>query len=102
MTDIAYSTPMPDRPAEKRVSDRSAVLAPWLLLTQRFGDVTAYTRSPAEGRWRGDRTHIEDVVVFEVLCRELDRHWWNAYQQRLENDFRQQSVVIRAEPALLF
>jgi len=71
-------------------------------LTQRFGGVTSYTRSPAEGRWRGDRTHIEDVVVFEVLCNDLDRHWWNAYRQRLENDFRQQSVAIRAEPALLF
>ncbi len=32
MTDVAYSTPVPDRPAEERVSDRSAVLAPWLLL----------------------------------------------------------------------
>jgi len=70
-------------------------------LTQRFGGVTTYTRSPAEGRWRGDRTHIEDVVVFEVLCNDLDRHWWNAYRQRLEGDFRQQSVLIRAEPALL-
>ncbi len=128
MTD-AFSTPVPDRPADERVSVRSAVLAPWLLLgiglagvtsrdsqpiasrafeivkedlTQRFGGVTAHTRSPAEGRWRADRTHIEDVVAFEVLCNDLDRHWWNAYRQRLENDFRQQSVVIRAEPALLF
>ena len=71
-------------------------------LTQRFGGVTTYTRSPAESRWRVDRTHIEDVVVFEVLCNDLDRHWWNAYRQRLESDFRQQSVVVRAEPALLF
>ncbi len=71
-------------------------------LTQRFGGVTAYTRSSAERRWLADRTHVEDVVVFEVLCSELDRHWWNAYRQRIENGFRQQSVVIRAKPALLF
>ena len=48
-------------------------------LTQRFGGVTTYTRSPAERRWRGDRTHIDDVVVFEVLCNDIDRHWWNVY-----------------------
>lgn len=71
-------------------------------LTQRFGGVATYTRSPAESRWRVDRTHIDDVVVFEVLCNDIDRHWWNAYRQRLESDFRQQSIVIRAEPALLF
>ncbi len=71
-------------------------------LTQRFGGVATYTRSPAESRWRGDRTHIDDVVVFEVLCNDIDRHWWNAYRQRLESDFRQQSIVVRAEPALLF
>ena len=71
-------------------------------LTQRFGGVVTYTRSHAEGRWRGDRTHIDDVVVFEVLCNDIDRHWWNAYRQRLEDSFHQQSVVIRAEPALLF
>ncbi len=32
MTDVACSTPVPDRPTEERVSDRGAVLAPWLLL----------------------------------------------------------------------
>lgn len=69
-------------------------------LTQRYGGLTAYTRAPAEGRWRGERT-ADDVVVFEVMCNELDRYWWNAYRRRLEADFRQQSVVIRAEPMLI-
>jgi hypothetical protein len=69
-------------------------------LTQRYGGLTAYTRSPAEGRWRGERA-ADDVVVFEVMSNDLDRYWWNAYRRRLEAEFRQQSVVIRAEPTLI-
>ena len=69
-------------------------------LIQRYGGLTAYTRSPAEGRWRGERA-ADDVVVFEVMCSDLDRYWWNAYRRRLEAEFRQRSVVIRAEPMLI-
>jgi len=71
-------------------------------LTTRFGGLTAYTRSPAEGRWLG-RTHREtdDIVVFEVMCDEVDPAWWDSYRHRLEGIFGQQAIVVRAAPAQL-
>jgi hypothetical protein len=35
-------------------------------------------------------------VVLEVMAEELDRVWWRAYRARLERDFRQDVIVIRA------
>src|SRR5688500_11832651 len=68
-------------------------------LTERFGGVTAYARSPAEGRWKegADTTH-DDIVVIEVMVEELDRQWWAVLRKRLEADFRQDEIVIRAQP----
>ncbi len=67
-------------------------------LTERFGGLTAYSRAPAEGRWRenGAQTVRDDIVIFEVMSPELDRDWWRSYRARLERAFRQQQIVIRA------
>jgi len=67
-------------------------------LTERFGGLTAYTRSPAEGRWKEDAstTARDDVVLFEVLADSIDRRWWAAYRRGLETRFRQEHVLIRA------
>jgi hypothetical protein len=71
-------------------------------LTERFGGVTAYTRAPAEGRWkhRGDTT-ADEVVVIEVMVEHLDPAWWTAYRIGLETIFRQQHVIVRAQPVTL-
>jgi hypothetical protein len=68
-------------------------------LAERFGGLTAYTRAPAEGLWkeREDQTHRDDIVVYEVMTPELDADWWSAYRRELENCFRQQQVVVRAQ-----
>jgi hypothetical protein len=67
-------------------------------LTERFGGVTAYTRTPAEGRWRsGERVQEEDVMVVEVMAETLDRHWWGTFRTRLEAMFEQEQVVVRAQ-----
>lgn len=68
-------------------------------LTERFGGVTAYTRSPAEGRWKhqGD-TNAEEVVVIEVMVETLDEEWWTSYRAGLEAMFRQKRVIVRAQP----
>ncbi|ACA18158.1 conserved hypothetical protein [Methylobacterium sp. 4-46] len=63
-----------------------------------FGGVTAYSRGPAEGVWQDGkgRSH-DDIVVFEVMCDDLDPAWWARYRRELEARFRQDSIVVRAQ-----
>lgn len=67
-------------------------------LTSRFGGLTAYTRSPAEGRWRdqGETKH-DDVVVLEVMVDTVDRCWWRSFRVRMEKVFRQERIIVRAQ-----
>ncbi len=67
-------------------------------LTERFGGVTAFTRSPAEGAWKepGAGTSRDRVVIFEVMVDRLERDWWAAYRRQLETDFKQEKILIRA------
>ena len=45
-------------------------------LTEKFGGVTSFTRSPAEGRWKTQGgTEHDDIVVMEVMAETLDRYW---------------------------
>jgi len=66
-------------------------------LVERFGGLTAFSRSPAEGVWEegGERSH-DDIVIFEVMSDDLDRAWWRRFRERLEHDFRQDEIVVRA------
>jgi hypothetical protein len=67
-------------------------------LTERFGGVTAFMRSPAQGTWKeadGD-VDRDEIVVCEVMVEHLDRTWWAAYRSRLENLFGQRELVARA------
>jgi hypothetical protein len=68
-------------------------------VSRKFGGITAYTRSPAEGRWRkhGAGTIYDDVIVYEVMSATLQAHWWANYRRRLEQQFGQEEIVIRAQ-----
>jgi len=68
-------------------------------LAERFGGVTAFTRSPADGLWKdhGGGTDSDEIVVFEVLCATLDREWWRRYKEELREGFRQKEILIRAQ-----
>jgi hypothetical protein len=67
-------------------------------LAERFGGLTAFTRSPAEGLWReGDETARDDIVVLEVMADALDTAWWADYRRSLEERFAQEVVVVRAQ-----
>jgi len=68
-------------------------------LTERFGGVTAFTRTPAEGRWKPGReaAHEEDIVVIEVMVADVDGKWWRAYRRSLEKTFKQKTIVVRAQ-----
>ena len=69
-------------------------------LSERFGGLTVYGRSPAEGFWRDDenRTVRDDIVVVEVMTAIWDPVWWRSYRARLERRFGEEEVVIRAVP----
>ena len=67
-------------------------------LSDRFGGLTAFSRAPAEGVWDDDgERHRDDIVVYEVMAEELDAVWWREYRKRLETEFRQDSIVVRAQ-----
>ena len=67
-------------------------------LAEAFGGVTAYTRAPATGLWEDDEGHVQrdDVLLFEVMADAVDRAWWQAYRRGLEQQFRQDEVLVRA------
>ncbi|MBZ6077726.1 hypothetical protein K9B37_15715 [Microvirga sp. WGZ8] len=66
-------------------------------LSERFGGITSFTRAPAEGMWKeGGHTAHDDIVVFEVMARELDHSWWEDYRAELERRFQQETIVMRA------
>ena len=66
-------------------------------LVERFGGLTAFTRAPAVGLWE-DRGEVErdEIVIFEVIAEAIDRGWWSALKARIERDFDQEEVLIRA------
>ena len=67
-------------------------------LTERFGGVTAYPRAPAAGLWKASprETVADDLLVCEVMVKELDPAWWKAYRERLEHVFQQERIIVRA------
>lgn len=68
-------------------------------LTERYGGVTAYLRSPAQGTWKEGSGAVErdQVVMCEVMVEQLDRTWWSAYRTALEARFGQQELMVRAQ-----
>ncbi len=65
-------------------------------LTARFGGVTAYVHSPAEGDWldKGRRTH-DAIVVIEVMSKAREGSWWKRYRKTLEARLKQERIVVR-------
>ena len=67
-------------------------------LTERYGGVTAYLRSPASGVWKDEGGEVarDEVVMVEVMVGRLERRWWAGYRRALEERFRQAELVVRA------
>lgn len=53
-------------------------------LKRQFNGVTVYDRKPA----RGKTQHSTDA--------DLERTWWASYRARLEQEFKQDEILIRA------
>ena len=66
-------------------------------LTKKFGGVTAFRSSPAEGIWQeGGKVSRDAIIIFEVMTGELGRDWWTTYRAELEARFRQEKMIVRA------
>ena len=67
-------------------------------LVDRFGGLTAFTRSPAEGLWEepGGAVDRDSIVIVEVMAETLDRRWWADFRARLEARFGQRQLLVRA------
>lgn len=69
-------------------------------LAARYGGLTVYSRSPAEGLWQedtGGRPVHDELILFEVMTEQLDQPWWSAYRRELEQRFAQEEIVVRAQ-----
>ncbi len=68
-------------------------------LVRKFGGLTAYARTPASGLWREKQgvTVHDDIIVYEVMVKDLDEVWWTDYRKKLERRFSQDKLVIRAQ-----
>jgi hypothetical protein len=66
-------------------------------LTERFGGVTAFLQSPAEGAWKpsGGAAVHDRIAIFEVMVRDVDTAWWRAYREGLEAELRQEQILVR-------
>ena len=67
-------------------------------LTERFGGVTAFMRSPASGLWEDEEGRVrgDNLVSIEVMADALDRDWWRGYREQLCARFRQNEILMRA------
>lgn len=66
-------------------------------LTLKFGGLTEYSRNPATGFWKPNegKTQKDELLVFEVMCEEMDPKFWDKLKQRLLKIFKLDSIVIR-------
>ena len=67
-------------------------------LVERFGGVTAYTHSPAQGVWispDGGKAR-DSMLMVEVLAEELDTPWWRSYKTTLAARFAEKEIHVRA------
>ena len=66
-------------------------------LTQRYGGVTAFFRSPAQGTWKEESGNVDEdeVVMCEVMVEAIDREWWADYRRTLEQRFGQRELIAR-------
>lgn len=72
-------------------------------LTERFGGLTTYVRSPAKGLWKETSTTTvhDDIVIYEVMTEQLDRQWWRDYRQALAACYRQELLIVRVSEVQL-
>lgn len=72
-------------------------------LTERFGGLTAYMRSPATGLWKESeqKTVRDELIIYEVMNDRMNADWWKSYREDLRKRFRQDELIVRANEVQL-
>jgi hypothetical protein len=67
-------------------------------LVEKFGGLTAFLQAPAQGLWVESNRRVarDDVAVFEVMSKIVERAWWANYRGLLQRRFRQDEIVVRS------
>ena len=66
-------------------------------LTEKFGGATSFVRSPGKGLWQsGGETESDAIAVIEVMAESIDPDYWRSLRKRLEREFSQEEIIIRA------
>ena len=55
------------------------------------------------GAWQEQGAQLvhDDLVIYEVMADDLDRGWWRSYRAELEQRFRQEQLIVRAQEITL-
>jgi hypothetical protein len=66
-------------------------------LTETFGGITTYSRTPAHGLWKenDEKTVKDDLITFEILAESVDLSFWGQLKSRLELQLDQREILIR-------
>lgn len=70
------------------------------VLTDTYGGVTAYQRSPAKGLRREEDGEVvaDEILIYEVMVDSLDHAWWTEFREAMRRRFGQEKLVVRALP----
>ena len=92
---IQILIPLADNQGKKFSSEKFSLLKK--LLIKEFSGLTIFSQSPAEGLWEktSDNVLKDQIVIFEVMAETKNIKWWQDFRILLEEEFEQESVVIR-------
>ena len=67
-------------------------------LKEQFGGVSFYRNAAVEGLWKDEtgKTNFDELIIAEVMTRDIDKAWWQQFRQRLEQLFKQEEILIRS------
>ncbi|MCE7886961.1 MAG: hypothetical protein DYH13_05590 [Alphaproteobacteria bacterium PRO2] len=82
---------------QKKIFSSDCFLSVKNQLIDEFGGMTAFTQSPATGLWQNtdDEVVKDRIVIFEVMTEKFDPEWWRSYRRLLEDQFKQDKIIIR-------
>ena len=72
-------------------------------LVEKYGGITAYTRSPAKGLWKENNEKVvyDDIVIYEVMAETLEMDFWRLLKEELKRKFDQDDLIIRVTEILI-